>query len=85
MMYSLGLYPLIDKPTRITYISAMLIDNTFTTELQQHLASGILINDISDHLTIFAICECKININVKKEVNHVRIINEDILASSILG
>ena len=73
-MYSLGLYPLIDKPIRITDISATLIDNIFTNELRHHLTSGILINDISDHLPIFAICEYKINRNVKKEVNHVRII-----------
>ena len=81
MMYSLDLYPLIDKPTRITDNSAMLIDNIFTNELQHHLTSGILINDVSDHLPIFAICEYKINRNVKKEVNRVRIINEDRLAS----
>ena len=30
---------------------------------------------------IFAICEYKINRNVKKAVNHVRIIHEDRLAS----
>ena len=90
-MYSLGFYPLIDKPIRITNISATLIDNIFTNELRYHLTFGILINDISDHLPIFAICEYKINRNVKKEVNHVRIINEDRLASfrrakfSILG
>ena len=81
MMYSLGIYPLNDNPTKITDISAMLIDNTFTNKLRHHLTSGILINDISDHLPIFAICEYKINRNVKKEVKHVRIINEDRLTS----
>ena len=80
-MYSLGLYPLIDKPTRIIDISAMLIDNIFTYELQHHLTSDSLLNDISDHLPVFVICKYKINRNVKKEVNHVRIINEDRLAS----
>ena len=28
-MYSIGLYPLIDKPSRITQYSATLIDNIF--------------------------------------------------------
>ena len=65
-MYSLGLYPLIDKPTLITDISATLIDNIFNNELQHHLTSDSLINNISDHLPIFAMCECKINRNVKK-------------------
>ena len=32
-MFSLGLYQLIDKPTRITAYSATLIDNMFTNEL----------------------------------------------------
>ena len=57
MMYSLGLYPLIDKPTRITDFSATLIDNIFTNELHHNITSGILFNDISDHLPIFAHCE----------------------------
>ena len=80
MMYSLGLYPLIDKPTKIIDSSAQL-DNIFTNELQHHLTSGIQTSNISDHLPVFAMCEYKINRNVKKEVNHVRIMNVDRLAS----
>ena len=37
LMYSLGLYSLIDKPTRITDISATLIDNIFTNELRHNI------------------------------------------------
>ena len=58
-MFSLGLYPLIDKPTRITAYSATLIDNIFTNELDSTISSGLIINDISDHLPIFAICKYK--------------------------
>ena len=46
MMYSLGIYPLITKPTRITYISATLIDNIFTDEMTCRFVSGVLINDL---------------------------------------
>ena len=53
IMYSLGFYPLIDKPTRVTDSSATLIDNIFTNELCHNLTCGILFNDISDHLPIF--------------------------------
>ena len=53
MMYSLGMYPLIDKPTRITDFSATLIDNIFTNELHHNITSGILFNNISDHLPNF--------------------------------
>ena len=57
-MFSLGLYPLVDKPTRITAYSATLI-YIFTNELDSTISSGLLINDISDHLPIFAICRPK--------------------------
>ena len=52
-MYSIDLYPLIDKPSRITQYSATIIDNIFTNELTNQIISGLLINDISDHLPIF--------------------------------
>ena len=65
-MYSLGLYPLIDKPTRITDNSTTLIDNIFTNELHFNPTSGIMFNDNSDHLQIFALCEYNKNrYNVK--------------------
>ena len=51
--YSSGLYPLIDKPTRITDNSTTLIDNIFTNELRFKLTSmvsGIMSNDITDQL-----------------------------------
>ena len=56
-MYSLGLYLLTDKPTRITDNTTTLIDNIFTNELHFNLTSGIMFNDISDHLPIFALRE----------------------------
>ena len=55
LMYSIGLYPLITKPTRISQNTATLIDNIFTTDIEQHYTCGLLINDISDHLPIFAV------------------------------
>ena len=45
--------PLISMPTRITAHSATLIDNIFTNHLTQNLFSGIIINDLSDHLPVF--------------------------------
>lgn len=53
MMYSLTLFPKITRPTRITMHCATLIDNIFTNYIEQNMVSGILINDISDHLAIF--------------------------------
>ena len=46
--------PLINKPTRISIDSCTLIDNIFTNDLKI-FKSGILINDLNDHLPIFTI------------------------------
>ena len=51
-MCSIGLYPLIDKPSRITQYSSTLID---TIELTNQIISGLLINDTSDHLPIYSL------------------------------
>ena len=48
---SYGLHPLITKH------SATLIDTFFTTELHKSTVSDFLINDLSDHLPIFQICD----------------------------
>jgi exonuclease III len=53
-LFSYGLHPLINKPTRITLESCTLIDNIFTNAIEE-FNSGIFINDISDHLPVFTI------------------------------
>ncbi len=54
-MYSLSLFPMIYKPTRITSKSATVIDNIFTNAVEGKVVSGILITDISDHLPVFTL------------------------------
>lgn len=66
-IYKNGLYPLITKPSRITATSATLIDNIFTNVLDNHITSGLVINDISDHLPIFAIFDYKLPKKIKKQ------------------
>jgi hypothetical protein len=46
---------LIIRPTPVRKNSATLIDNIFTNELSMPVKSGLLINDISDHLAVFQI------------------------------
>ena len=50
--------PLITRPMRITSHTATLIDNIFTNSFTnlQNTQSGIILNDISDHLPVFAFC-----------------------------
>ena len=55
-MYSIGLYPLVDRPTRISNHSFSPIDNIFTNVTNHKVASGILVSDITDHLPIFVFC-----------------------------
>ena len=65
LIYSLGLYPLIKRTSRITTTSAILIDNMFTSELECKIDS----DHISDHLSIFALCKCNVKNNVSSYSN----------------
>ena len=55
------MYPLIDRPSRITEYSATLIDNIFTNDLITGILSGLIINDVSDHLPVFSIIKNNCN------------------------
>ncbi len=50
-------FPTILKPTRLTTQSATLIDNIFTNDIGSKVASGILLNDIRDHLPVFTVVQ----------------------------
>ena len=56
-MFTMGFSPIINKPTRITSTSATIIDNIWTNnvKLVSNCMSGVIIDDISDHLPIFCI------------------------------
>ena len=79
--HSVGLYPLIDKPSRITDSSTTLIYNIFANELRFNLTSGIIFNDISDHLPMFALCEYNVSRYNVKEFQFIRNMNEDKMVS----
>ena len=53
-LFSHAFLPLISNPTRLTSYSATLIDNIFTNNLVPSVFSGIILNDLSDHLPAFA-------------------------------
>ena len=54
---SSGLFPKITLPTRFTNQSATLIDNVFSTNLEEKEISGILLNHLSDHQLLFTFIE----------------------------
>ena len=53
-LFSFAFIPLISNPTRLTSYSATLIDNIFTNNLSQNVLNGVVLNDLSDHLPVFA-------------------------------
>ena len=55
ILHGYGLYTLTTQPTRNTINSATLLDNIFTNVPFNNAKSGVIINDISDHLPIFAV------------------------------
>ena len=57
------MFPLINKPTRITNHSVTLIDDIFSNAFGIGLNSGIIVNDLSDHLPIFTIREDNLTIS----------------------
>ena len=55
-LYSYMFMPLINKPTRVTNLSATLIDNIYCNNFNQDtMLQGILMTDITDHFPIFCI------------------------------
>ena len=56
-MYSMGLFPAITRPSRITAQSATLIDNIFTNDIERIKTSGLMICDITDHLPVFTLSD----------------------------
>ena len=68
-MYSNSLFPVITKPTRITKDTATLIDNIFINNIECKVTAGLLINDISDHLPVFAILHHLLKNETKSTIN----------------
>ena len=52
-VYSSGCCSLINKPTRITFISSIILDYVYTNSSEKVRVSGILVLDVSDHLPTF--------------------------------
>ena len=55
MLHSLSCKLLIDKPTRITKHSTTVIDHIYTNDVKSSIVSCKIIDDLSDHLPLFAI------------------------------
>ena len=57
ILYANSYLPMITRPTRVTQKPATLIDNIFTNNVSStdHYLNGILLNDITDHFSVYHI------------------------------
>ena len=53
-MISKKLFPIINRPTRVTHHSCTLIDNIFCNRVDGVESSGVITTNISDHYPVFA-------------------------------
>ena len=67
-LYSAGAVLPIHKPTRLTSISATLIDRIYTNNLLNNVPVGILIYEVSDHLPFNIVIK---DIITLKQQNHM--------------
>ena len=82
-LFSMILFPHINKPTRIAHEYYSIIYNIFTNVLHDKMHCGILINDTSDHLPVFCITSHELKRKEKKfstMKNHecLRILNHNL-------
>lgn len=81
MFYASSLFPLINRPTRVTSQSATLIDLIFCNDiLESKHYNGIICTDISDHYPIFSIYQSKLMANETTPIKS-RLINDSTITS----
>lgn len=79
MLFSNFCFPVITKPTRITYHTHTLIDHIYTNNLDKYLTPGICLADISDHLPVFLLID-DVKSNKKersKKIRDFKTLNKD--------
>ena len=67
---------MIKRPTRYGEYSASLIDNIFTNHINESQISGIILEDMSDHLPIFCITQGQSVPTNKFITKIIRLIND---------
>ncbi len=76
-IFSQGFIPLIHKPTRVTSVTATLIDHIYTNILNSESISDIILTDVADHFGTFHVSPkkrkhrkllSKINVSTQKQI-----------------
>jgi len=76
IMFAHNMLPMIKRPTRYGDCCATLIDNIFTNQINETHVSGIILDDMSDHLPIFLIMQKELPVKKKFITKSIRSINE---------
>ena len=78
LIFQNGIFPLINRPTRVTKSSATIIDHVLTnTIIDSEVQSGIIKTDISDHFAVFALMRTSLVQPYLKKTSIKRDVNED--------
>ena len=90
LVFQNGIFPVINRPTRVTKTSATVIDHILTnTIIDWQLQSGIVKTDISDHFAVFSLIKTDLeqsnikNIVIKRDINENSIEHFKFLFNSI--
>ena len=75
-MFSNGLFPLIDKPTRIC-TTATLLDNIWTNNYMHPCKSAIFTDPISDHFAVFQCTQLPVSTLRTSNTENIRIFKDD--------
>lgn len=67
----------ITRPSRITPHCAALIDNIFTNDMENITVSGLLINDISDHLPVSGVNDTNYEDQPGEQLRHRHVRTEE--------
>ena len=59
-MYSLNLYPLINKQTGVARVTSTLIENMLSNAINKQTTSGILITDITYHVSVYTLFQYEV-------------------------
>ena len=76
ILASYGYWPTISKSTRISDEKCSLIDNIFCNNLELVTSTGIIFEDLSDHLPIFACCLPLLNTPRSDDWNNKRVFDK---------
>ena len=73
-MFTYGMFRVIQNASRVTDICTTLIDNFYVNVFEYKISCGLLVNDTSDHLPIFAaLDDLKVCRNKQNSSKYVRV------------